>query len=835
MNQKIYHFFNYLHLRFSIVATSIVCFIFFLASTSLSYSAEVTLAWDANTESDLAGYKVYYKTGSSGEPYDGTGIDQGGSGINILLDSLATPGTPSFSLTGLQENEFYYFVVTAVNSSGLESGYSTEVMYESTSTVVTYAIISSSGPNGSITPLGTTTVTQGANQTYSISPDSNYHIKDVQVDGVSVGSVSEFIFSNVMSDHDIHATFEADQTIVTHTITASSEANGSISPAGLTDVVSGSDITFNIAPIANYHIEDVQVDGVSVGALSAYTFFNVTADHAITAIFDINTYIIAASSTPNGSISPTGSVPVVHGDSQTFTIIPEMGYQIGQLTVDGGIVAPTTSYSFTNVTSGHSISANFIPNTYTITASAGDNGSISPVGPLSVEHGSSQTFTIVAAPGYSIADVLVDGASMGAETSYSFTNIVADHSISAFFDLENQAPIADAGPDQCVESGMAVSLKGSNSIDLDDGIASFLWEQVSGPPVELVVETGEPDATFVAPEVESNGESLTFELTVTDYNGLQSTDTCIVNVSWVNIPPVSDSGAEQTVDERTTVTLDGSKSTDADDGIASYLWEQLNGIPISLSDPTAVRPSFISPDVGPDGSTLKFQLTVTDNGGLQATDTCIVNVSWVNIPPVSDSGAEQTVDEGTTVTLDGSKSTDADNGIALHLWKQVSGIPVTLSDTTAIQSSFTAPKEITKTESLEFNLTVEDGGGLQSSDSCVVSVTPVIQQQLSELTVSSISVKLDKKGRNHKAIADVTITSESGNSLEGASVIGNWAVNGNYLNTSSGSTNTEGKATLVSNPIKVKSGDIFSISISDIIKEGFLFNPINNFGPLTVP
>jgi hypothetical protein len=835
MNQKIFRLFNYLQLRSSIVTTSIVCFILFLASTSLSYSAEVTLAWDANTESDLAGYKLYYKTGSSGEPYDGTGIDQGDSGISILLSNLTTPDNPSFSLTGLQDNEFYYFVVTALDTSGNESGYSAEVLYESIPTVVTYAITSSSGPNGSITPLGTTTITQGGNQTYNIIPDSNYHIKDVQVDGVSVGPVSEYIFTNVMSDHDIHASFEADQTTVTHSITATCEANGSISPDGVSNVISGSDITFNIAPIKNYHIKDVRVDNVSVGAVSSYTFSNVTTDHTITAFFEINTFKIAASSAPNGSIFPAGSVPVVHGDSQTFSITPESGYQIGQITVDGGIVAPAANYTFTNVTSDHSISVSFVPNTYIITASAGDNGSISPDGPLSVEHGSSQTFTIAAAPGYFIADVVVDGASTGAVTSYSFTDIVANHTISASFDMEKQAPIADAGPDQSVESGVVVSLNGSNSIDLDDGIASFLWEQVSGPYVELVVENGEPDANFAAPQVESNGESLTFELTVTDYSGLQSTDTCIVNVSWVNIPPVSDSGPEQTVDEGTTVTLDGSKSSDADDGIVSYLWEQISGILINLSDPTAVRPSFISPDVGLDGSTLKFQLTVTDNGGLQSTDTCIVNVSWVNIPPVSDSGPEQTVDEGTTVTLDGSKSSDADDGIALHLWKQVSGIPVTLSDTTAIQSSFTAPKGITKKESLEFNLTVEDEGGLQSSDSCVVLVTPVIQQQLPELNVSSITITLDKKGRNFKAVAEVAITSDSGYIIDGASVIGNWAVNGNYLNTSSGSTNTEGKATLVSNPVKVKSGDTFFISISDVVKEGFLYNPINNSGDLTLP
>jgi len=88
--------------------------------------------------------------------------------------------------------------------------------------------------------------------------------------------------------------------------------------------------------------------------------------------------------------------------------------------------------------------------------------------------------------------------------------------------------------------------------------------------------------------------------------------------------------------------------------------------------------------------------------------------------------------------------------------------------------------------------------------------------------------------KNFKAIADVTITNNSGYIIEGASVIGNWAINGKYLNTSSGSTNIEGKATLVSNPIKAKSGDIFSISISDVVKDGFYYNPINNSGYLTV-
>jgi hypothetical protein len=83
--------------------------------------------------------------------------------------------------------------------------------------------------------------------------------------------------------------------------------------------------------------------------------------------------------------------------------------------------------------SDKSITANFAAVTYTITASAGSGGSISPSGAVTVGSGSDQSFTIAADPGYSIADVLVDGSSVGAVTSHTFTNVTADHTISASF------------------------------------------------------------------------------------------------------------------------------------------------------------------------------------------------------------------------------------------------------------------------------------------------------------------------------------------------------------------------------------------------------------------
>jgi hypothetical protein len=268
-------------------------------------------------------------------------------------------------------------------------------------------------------------------------------------------------------------------------------------------------------------------------------------------------------------------------------------------------------------------------------------------------------------------------------------------------------PVADAGPNQTVDEGVTVTLDGSNSSDPDNDISSYQWNQTGGLSVTLS-DTSAARPTFTAPNVGPGGASLTFQLTVTDSGGLQSTDTCIVNVSWVNLPPTADAGPNQTVDEGVTVTLDGSNSSDPDNDISSYQWNQTGGLSATLSDTSAARPTFTAPNVGSSGASLTFQLTVTDSGGLQSTDTCIVNVSWVNLPPTANGGPDQTVNEGDTVTLDGSNSSDSDDSIASYLWSQTAGPPVTLAGPTAAHQ-----------------LTVTDSGGLQATDVCTVTISSV--------------------------------------------------------------------------------------------------------------
>lgn len=162
-------------------------------------------------------------------------------------------------------------------------------------------------------------------------------------------------------------------------------------------------------------------------------------------------YTITATAGENGSITP-GTTQVYKGDSQTFTITADSGYHIEDVLVDGASVGAVSSYTFDDVAADHTISVTFeknsggsvtpTPTRYTITAEAGEGGSISPSGRVSVTRGSDKTFTISADDGYGIADVLVDGKSVGAVSSYTFENVRANHTIEVVFERTGSA-VAD--------------------------------------------------------------------------------------------------------------------------------------------------------------------------------------------------------------------------------------------------------------------------------------------------------------------------------------------------------------------------------------------------------
>ena len=390
---------------------------------------------DHSISATFAGVSSYTITASAGS---GGSISPSGS------VSVSNGASKSLSITAASGYQIQDVLVDGV-SVGAVSSYtfnnvtSNHTISASFTPAGSYTISASAGSGGSISPAGSVGVSSGSSQSFTITAASGYQIQDVLVDGVSVGATSSYIFFNVTSDHTIAASFTATGPF---TITASAGSGGSISPAGSVSVSNGASQSFSITAASGYQIQDVLVDGVSVGAVSSYTFSNVTSDHTISASFAlISSYTITASAGSGGSISPSGSVPVTTGASQSFTITAASGYQIQDVLVDGVSVGAVSFYTFSNVTADHTIEASFSAlSTYTITTAAGSDGSISPAGPVSVTHGGTQSFTITAASGYLIQNVLVDGVSQGAISSYTFSNVTADHSLEAQFESSGTPP-----------------------------------------------------------------------------------------------------------------------------------------------------------------------------------------------------------------------------------------------------------------------------------------------------------------------------------------------------------------------------------------------------------
>ncbi len=218
------------------------------------------------------------------------------------------------------------------------------------------------------------------------------------------------------------------------------------------------------------------------------------------------------------------------------------------------------------------------PTTYTINASSGNNGSISPSGSVSVTAGSSRTFSFAPASGYQVADVSVDGQSMGVRTSYTFSNVTGNHNISVTFSAipaQNQAPIAEAGSNQSVQSGATVSINGSSSYDPEGGALGYQWIQSSGPAVTLS-GANTAQSTFAAPDVASN-TTLSFELTVTDGSGLTDADTCLVLVS----------PAQQQEPDNDNDGIPDSQDPDDDNDGMPDVWENQYGLNPFANDANA--------------------------------------------------------------------------------------------------------------------------------------------------------------------------------------------------------------------------------------------------------
>jgi Chaperone of endosialidase len=178
-------------------------------------------------------------------------------------------------------------------------------------------------------------------------------------------------------------------------------------------------------------------------SLIAYMGYYVASDTYIGPITGGTTYNITASADTNSSISPSGTVTVNSGANQAFNISANTGYHITHVNVDSADQGAISTYTFTNVTTTHTISVSSAINTYSIISSADSHSTISPSGTTNVNYGTNQSYTLSANSGYQITHVYVDNADQGAITTYTFTNVQNAHTISVSTSTASNLEVAN--------------------------------------------------------------------------------------------------------------------------------------------------------------------------------------------------------------------------------------------------------------------------------------------------------------------------------------------------------------------------------------------------------
>ena len=155
----------------------------------------------------------------------------------------------------------------------------------------------------------------------------------------------------------------------TYTIAASAGEGGTLDPSGAVAVPYGESQTFTITPGDGYTIQDVVVDGASVGPVTSYTFADVEAEHTLEVIFAMPvTHTLTVTSLGPGTVSPSGVIAVPDGGSVTFTITAEP-YMRPEIHVDGTpeVWLPSSpdggvfTYTMTYVTEDHTVRVLFSP------------------------------------------------------------------------------------------------------------------------------------------------------------------------------------------------------------------------------------------------------------------------------------------------------------------------------------------------------------------------------------------------------------------------------------------------------------------------------------------
>jgi hypothetical protein len=299
--------------------------------------------------------------------------------------------------------------------------------------------------------------------------------------------------------------------------------------------------------------------------------------------------------------------------------------------------------------------------TYAWTVEARPNGSTAAI----ADAGQPVTrFAPDVAGDYILGLVVNDGAVDSAADRVSLTVVAAG---------ANRAPVANAGIDQNVPTGSTVTLDGSASADPDGNLITYAWT-VDGRPAGSAATLSDASSPQPSLVVDKSG-SYTISLVVSDGALASVADQVVVTASAANSAPVADAGPDQSVLVGATVELDGSTSTDADGDLLSYNWSITSRpagsqaqLAYESTDNDDPAPTFVADVPG----VYVISLVVDDGKAFSTPASVTVTAASGNVAPVASAGDDVSTVSGTTVTLDGTLSSDANGDPLTYAWAIVS-------------------------------------------------------------------------------------------------------------------------------------------------------------------
>jgi len=758
------------HLRRILVILS--AFLTLLSGQAIAASLQVS--WNANTDADLAGYKVYY----------GTLTGTYGPAVDVR-------NVTAYQIANVQSGSTYYVAVSAYDSSGNESSRSTEVR-------ATIPAADTTPPTGTVTINSGGASTTSASVTLTLSAaDAGGTVTGMRIsnDGVNYGSeiayasTRQWTLSTGYGTKTVYVLFKdasgnwttspatdtiqylspttSDTTPPTGTVTINS-GGASTTSASVTLTLSAADAGGTVTGMK------ISNDGVNYGSEIAYAS---TRQWTLSTGYGTKTvYVLFKDAAGNWMTSPatdtiqyvSSAVPVANAGAAQ-NVPPQRVILDGSLSRDPN--NGTLSYSWaqvsgpvqvlletptSSVASFMGIKAGLYRFRLTCTNAAGTSTAtvdvtIQNVAP-SVNAGSDTTVNTgtpvtlhatgsdpnedqltyqwakVSGPSVTLPSLAQQNIAFtpSAAGLYTFSvrssdgvNTSAADQVNVTVNAANRAPTANAGPDMDVAKGSQVSLNGTGSTDPDGNTLRYSWVQASGTQVSLTgAQTAQP--TFVASTV----GTLEFDLTVSDGIVSSTPDRVVVRVVSQNTAPVAVAGPDMHAFVGDDVVLDASGSYDPDGNPITFSWTQVSGASVVIVNPKMSQ-AFFTPTTS---GVFELRVTVSD-GQASATDTVTVTVDNANQVPIADAGTNQVVVSGATVTLNGSASSDPDGNPISYLWSQTSGTRVSLSSSNTARPTFVA----TDPGVYVFELKVYDGTDTSSAS----SVTVTVQSKTAEITLVS--------------------------------------------------------------------------------------------------